>query len=245
MSHLNKLLQTALIIGFSAITSSAIAKGGDGAMQIGLSAGIINTEQEHMNTLISRANTRVGGITTGALNTAYEGALHFGYRFSGSIITMMLRPSFFYQTSNGIGAGNDYKYSVTGFTVFPTLRIYPLENEFMKFFMQFGIGYGRGSSSIQEGDAKIDFAGDAFGTTMGLGAEFCYANTHCLVLEGNYRYLAMERNIATSASGTFDNAGANPSLTQAEIHREVEMDNTDFRTRMSGLQFMTGYTLYF
>lgn len=236
----------AIILSFSTlIASPAFAVGGGGGnFQLGLSAGTINADQEHMNTLISRANTREGGISTGSLNNAYEAAGTFGYRFNGSIIALLFRPSFFYQKSEGTGSSGNFNYSNIGFTIFPIGRIYPLENEFMKFFMQFGLGYGRSNGSIEEGSAKAEFVGDAFGTVFGLGSEFCYAGTHCLVVEGNYRYLTIERNIATSVTGTFSSTSP-ASLSQAEIHKEIEMDSTDLHVKMSGLQFLLGYSFYF
>ncbi len=224
-------------------SGNANAKGGAGGHSIGLVAGTISTEQEHMNTLISRANTREGGISTGSLNSAYEVGAFYGYRFDGSIIAMQLRPTFFYQAEDGAGASGKFEYSVVGFTFFPTLRIYPLENEFMKFYMQFGLGYGRANSQVKEGDNDVKFAGGAFGTTTGLGAEFCFSPSHCLSVEGNFRYLVVERNIASSVSGDFTTS-AN-SISQAEKDKEVEFDGSDLATRMSGLQFLLGYTFYF
>ena len=47
-----------------------------------------------------------------------------------------LRFSAEYQKEDGTGSDGTYSYSVTGWTVFPMLRLYPLENEFMKFYMQ-------------------------------------------------------------------------------------------------------------
>lgn len=218
--------------------------GGSGTM-LGILAGITTTEQEHMNALITRANQREGGISTSSMNTAYEIAGQIGYRFSGSIYAALFRPSFLYQASKGTGASGDFNYSVTGFTVFPILRIYPLENDFMKFFMQVGLGYGRASSTIEEGSAKVDFAGDAFGTTMGMGAEFCIVASHCISAEGNYRYLKIERNLASSVSGTFSRDATSPSISQPAVNKEVEIDDADLAVRMSGLQFLLGYTYRF
>ncbi len=222
---------------------NAEAKGGGGGHSLGVVAGSISTEQEHINTLISRANTREGGISTGALNSAYEVGAFYGYRFDGSMIAFQLRPTFFYQSEDGAGASGKFEYSVIGFTFFPSLRLYPLENEFMKFFMQFGLGYGRANSQIKEGPNDVKFAGGAFGTLMGMGAEFCFSPSHCLSVEGNVRYLVIERNIASSVSGDFTTS-AN-SVSQAEQKKEVEFDGSDLATRMSGIQFLLGYTFYF
>ncbi|MEK7358481.1 MAG: hypothetical protein AAB250_18700 [Bdellovibrionota bacterium] len=236
-----KLLGTFAIALSVLFGSQAFAKGGGGGHQFGFQLGLTSTSQEHMNTLISRANTRVGGISTSAMNSAYEFGGHYGYRFDGSVIALLFRPTFFYQKTDGSGTGGSFNYGVTGFTFFPILRIIPLENDWLKFFMQVGVGYGRANGSIEEATAKVEFEGDAFGSQAGLGAEFCYTANHCGTIEGNYRYLTMSRTTATSASGTF----AADSLSQATAGQEVEMDATDLAMRMSGLQFLIGYTYNF
>lgn len=218
---------------------------GGGSHSIGFTAGLINANQDNMNTLISRANTREGGISTSQMNQAYEAGLFYGYRFSGTPFGLQLRPSFFYQVSKGTGASGNHNYSLTGFTFFPIGRLYPLENEFMKVYLQFGLGYGRLNGSIEEGTAKVDFAGGAYGTLLGLGSEFCFSPSHCMVAEGSFRYLTMERNISSSSTGTFSSDTARPSLSQSAQNREVELDSDDFATKMSGLMFMAGYAFYF
>lgn len=223
-------------------SSRAFAKGGGGGgHMLGIQLGTVSTGQEHMNALISRANTRAGGISTSSMNSAYEGSVQYGYRFSGTIFSLLLRPSYFYQVSKGAGGGADYNYSVTGFNIFPMFRLYPLENEFMRFFMQLGLGYGRANGVVEEAGAKAEFVGDAFGTVIGLGTEFCFTPNYCATLEGNYRYMKMARNIASDVSGTFDT----DSLSQATKNQEIEIDNTDFATSMSGLQFLAGFTILF
>lgn len=233
------LVALALLTLFAWTPAARAQKGG--GHSLGINLALANAEQEHMNTLIQRANTREGGITTSALNQAYEASVHYGYRFSGSMIAILFRPSFVYQRSTGSGASGGFNYGVTGFTFFPMMRLYPLENNFMKFFMQFGLGYGRANSTIEEASAKVEMAGDAFGTLLGMGTEFCFKDTHCAIVEANYRYLLMERNIATSSQGTFTPG----SLTRSGKDQEVEMDDTDLAVRMSGLQFMLGYAFRF
>jgi hypothetical protein len=215
--------------------------GGGGSVQLGIGGGLTSSTQDHMNTLISRANTRIGGITTGSMNSAYEFVTQIGYRYSGSMIALMFRPSYFYQVAKGSGSGGSYNYGVQGYTLFPMLRLYPLENDFMKFYMHFGLGFGQANGSIEEATAKAEFSGNAFGTILGLGSEFCFlGGAHCAFVEGNYRYLTMERNIGTSYTGTF----ASNSITGSK-GGEIEMDNADFQTRMGGVQFLLGYAFYF
>ncbi|MES2964370.1 MAG: hypothetical protein V4760_10795 [Bdellovibrionota bacterium] len=235
-------LQVFAVLAITLLTVSlANAKGAGGGSQIGVQLGVTAASQEHINTLISRANTRVGGISTGAMNSAYEFSANYGYRFDGSVIALLFRPSFFYQKTSGSGGGSSYNYGVTGFTIFPILRIIPLENDWLKFFMQVGVGYGRINGSVEEGTAKVDFEGAAFGSQAGLGAEFCYTANHCGTIEGNYRYLNMDRNTVTSSTGTF----ATGSLSQYGSGQEIEMDATDLAVRLSGLQFLVGYTYNF
>lgn len=243
----------AIIMCLNATAKAARSGGGfslgGGEMQFGILGGVTNASQDQMNTLITRANARTseGPISTPAMNSAYELALQLGYRFSGTMFVGILRPSYFYQKANGsssIGAG-DYNYGVTGFTLFPILRMIPLENEFLKFFFQFGLGYGRAETSIQEGANNLSATGDAFGTTLGLGTEFCITASQCVSVEANYRYLFMERNIASSASGSTWGGSAGNSLSRHSQNQEVELDNDDLAIKMGGLQFLAGYVIHF
>ena len=245
MFRIGTLAALGALLGAMTLTTApaqAARGGGGGTFILGLGGGVVSNTQEHMNTLITRANTRANGITSGQLNQSYEGAVQIGYRFSGSMIAALLRPSLTYQSATGgNAAGQPYNYKVMGMTLFPMLRLYPLENDLMRFFMQFGIGYGRTSGTIEEADAKVEFSGGAYGTVAGLGAEFCYEGTHCFTLEGNYRYMTVERNISDSTTGTF----ASGSVSQVAQNQEVEMDGTDLATRLGGTQFLLGYSFYF
>jgi hypothetical protein len=235
-----------MMTGFAVTPSAHAARGGGGGsgeMQFGIVAGLSQTAQDGMNLLATRANSRagVGPVSTPALNSAYEFGIQYGYRFSGSMFSLLFRPTYFMETSTGSGTGGSYNYGVTGITFFPILRLVPLENDFMKFFLNMGLGYGQANSKIEEGSAQVSATGSAFGTLVGLGAEFCMTPVHCLSLEGNYRYLVMERNIASDATGTF----ASNSISQATTNREVELDGDDLKIRMGGLQFLAGYIIHF
>jgi hypothetical protein len=233
------------VLAFVPQASAARGGGSGGGMEIGFGGGIISSNQDQMNTLITRANSRAGGISTPAMNSAYEVSTHFGYRFSGTMFAVLLRPTYFYQNSTGSGNSGSFNYSLQGFTVFPILRVIPLENDIMKFFLQIGLGYGRATGKIEEAGASAEFVGDSFGTQAGMGAEFCFTGAHCVSIEGNYRYLNNTRNIATSASGTWDSSATNPSLSQAAPNREMELDNDDLQTKMGGLQFLVNYAMHF
>lgn len=222
--------------------------GGSSGFQFGVLGGVTNTSQDQLNDLQSRANTRAGGISTPSLNSAYEGALQMGYRFSGSIFAILFRPSYFYQVASGGNAGGSYNYSVTGFSAFPIVRLYPLENEFMHFFMQFGLGYGNATTKISElsttagQQAEVTASGGSFGTLVGMGTEFCFSSAHCLSLEANYRYLYHNRNVVSDNNGYAFNSN---SLSQYGKNQELELDNDDVAIRMGGLQFLFGYAMYF
>ena len=237
---LTKALLAAFVL-LSTLNAHAAPGGAGGGHSIGVGLGLSNADQEHMNTLITRANTREGGISVSDLDSGYEGFVFYQYRFSGTMFALQLRPSFFYQNESGNGTSGKFEYGLTGFTFFPIFRLYPLESDFIKFYMQLGLGYGRADSEIQEGTASVKAVGGAFGSITGLGAEFAFSPNHSITFEGNYRYLTMERNIAKSTSGTF----ANNSLSQAEKDRELELDDVDFAIRLSGLQFIFGYTYTF
>lgn len=217
---------------------------GGGETHFGVLLGVTQSAQDNINSLINRANYRAGAgpITTGTLTSGYELAVQFGYRLQGSSYALIIRPSYFTQSSNGSGTDGSYNYGVSGLTLFPILRLTPLENDFMKFFMNIGVGYGTATTKIEEASAKATAVGSAFGSLVGLGAEFCLTASSCFSVEGNYRYLLMERNLIDSTSGTF-NAGS--GIYAPGTNKELELDGFDFQTRMSGLQFLFGYILHY
>jgi hypothetical protein len=220
----------------------AMARGGGGGHSIAGFIGFNSPSQDDMNILVDRSNTRAGGISTKPFGQAYEFEFMYQYRISGTMFAIGFRPSLFTQTSSGSAAGGEkYKYSLSGWTFFPMLKLIPLENDFIKFFMQIGVGYGRLNGTIQEDTAKIEFGGGNFGGLGGLGAEFCFSDSHCVVLEGNLRYLPFERNKATKVSGTF----ASNSLTNAVDAQEVELDGQDLGTTLSGVTANLGYIFTF
>lgn len=224
---------------FLIFSSASVFAKGAGGHSVGGSLIFISPAQDDMDTLIDRANSRAGGISTDHFSQGYEFALNYQYRFGGTIFAMMFRPSYFTQKTEGSGTGGSFDYSLSGWTMFPMLRLYPLENSFIKFFMQMGLGYGQIYGEITEGSAGVKFKSSQFGAMGGLGAEFCFTKEHCLALEGNLRYLPYERNKPTSTSGTpasgsFDGTGS-----------EVEVDGADMFSTMSGVQATLGYQYYF
>lgn len=225
----------ALVLAFSAQNAFAIGGTGGHSMEFGL--GLLTASQDDINSLIKTA--RAAGADTGDMGSAYELFGQYQYRFSGTIFAIAFRPSYVMQSATGSGGGNSYNYKLSGFTFFPMFRLYPLENSFIKFFMQTGLGYGSLSGDINAGGNSIAFNGSAFGAMGGLGVDFCFTPNHCLTIEGNIRYLPMERNVASSASGTV------PGLSQSASGQEVEIGGGDLKTTLSGIQGSLAYTLVF
>ncbi|MEY4615793.1 MAG: hypothetical protein RJB66_753 [Pseudomonadota bacterium] len=225
--------------------SLAEAKGMGGNHSFGTNFSFASPSQDDYDTLISAANTAAGGISTKPMGQGYELNLQYMYRFSSSMFALIFRPSFFSQSSLGKASnGAKYNYELSGWTFFPTFRLIPLENSFLKFYMQIGLGYGRLNGKIREDNSTIEFSGGNFGGSTGIGAEFCFFADHCFNLEGNFRYLPFERNKATSVNAT---AGwGNGSLTGPPADgQEVEMENRDLGTTLSGMLASIGYTFYF
>lgn len=239
----HKLILVILISYF--LTSFAHARGaklGGGVGNIGLGVALVNTSQDDMNRAIDAAaqDSAVLPITTKTMGSAYEIYATYTYRFSSTMFALQLRPSFFTQSSTGTGANGNYDYKLSGFTFFPLIKLIPLENSFIAFFLQGGLGYGRLNGDIKAGSGSVSFSGGNFGAMMGLGADFCFTESHCMTLEGNFRYLPIERNIASSTSGTV------PGLTNLGSKQEVENSSQmDFQTTMSGVLGGISYTYYF
>ena len=208
---------------------------GQGGWSMGVNLGFINADQDDMNKVINAAAATTGASEFG---NAWELNAHISYRMSGSSLALSFRPSYFlYDDEEGTGA----TYSLSGFSLFPMLKWYMLEDQTIKFYSQFGIGYGQINGEIDKGADFVEFSGGNFGYMAGLGAEFCFAGgSSCINVEGNIRFLAVERFEADSGSNTsFD------GITQSQSGREVELNNKDLAASMSGVLAMIGYTLYF
>ena len=238
-----------LILAFFVHTDIAQAArgGGRGASisgdhAISLGASIIGTDQKDLNTAIAAANTSSNGpISSKNLSSAYEFYAQYIFRFSGSIYSFVFRPSYFMQSSTGSGTDGAYDYKLTGYTLFPMLRFYPLENPFMKFFLQVGVGWGQINADITTGTGNtLAFDGSSFGGMAGLGVDFCFTGSQCITIEGNVRYLPIERNVASSAAGTI--VGIDNPMSKGS---EVETQSKDLSTTLSGIQGIIGYTFNF
>ncbi|MDG0815566.1 hypothetical protein [Bdellovibrio svalbardensis] len=213
--------------------------GGDSSLGIGFS--VVTAGQNDLNSAIDAAHYSAGADTKN-LGSAYEFYANWIYRFASSPYAFVLRPSYFTQSSTGSGTGGSFDYKLNGFTVFPIVRMYPLENSFIHFYMQAGVGYGTLNGEITAASDSLKFKGSAFGAMGGIGVDFCFTDAHCLTIEGNVRYLPIERNISDGGNCT---NGSIPGVSQCGGNSEVELSGTDLRTTMSGVQGLIGYTMNF
>jgi len=230
-----KLLIT-LVAFFAALFASnvSLARGGSGGHSLEFAIALANSSQTDIDSWIDS----LGVAGTKNLPSGLEFIFDYQYRFSGTMYSMIFRPTYFTQSASGGSVSS----SLTGFTLFPMLRMVPLENSFMKFFLQVGVGYGTLSGKLSNdnaGTTSAEFSGSAFGGIAGLGADFCFTPNHCLTLEGNFRYLPIPRNVASSASGSLG------GMSQAGSGQELEFNGSDVATTMSGIQGVLGYTLNF
>lgn len=235
------IFTVATIISFSQASFAKRGGGGiSGSSELGIGLSTISSNQKDINAIIDNVNSTQGGVSTKNLTSAYDLFIQYAFRFNGSIFALVFRPSYFTQSANGSGATvGDYEHSLSGYTFFPLLRLYPLENNYIRFFMQAGVGFGYLKGAVKEGASSMNYSGSNFGAQAGLGADFCFTENHCLTLEGNVRYLPIERNVADNVSGSFT------GFTQTEASREVEYDRNDMTTTMSGIQGILAYTYIF
>lgn len=210
-----------------------------GALSAGLGIAITTADQTGIDSLIQAAKTATNSsASTMGSATEYVGYLTF--RFANDFVALQLRPSLISQSSSGTGTDGAHSYKLNGLAVFPIMRIIPLSNEFIDFYLQGGLGYGKVDGTIENGATNAKFSGSGFGTQIGLGAEFCFVPDHCFNVEGNYRYLPISRNIVTSGTGT--PAG----LSQPIADRELEdASGMDVATTLSGVSGMLSYTYNF
>lgn len=221
----------------------ALSTSAHAGWSMGGTFGIVSSDQDDINKLVSRANARnTGGISTSELGNAYEVSAYLAYRFDGTMAAVLFRPSYFFQSEDGTGDDGSYEYGLSAFTFVPTLRFYMLENKMVKFFGQMGIGIGFMNGEIKEGARSVEFSGTDFGYLAGVGAEFCIIGPqHCFSLEGNLRLMGIDRLEVDSSSGAAD-----PGTNSYEIDgKELELDSTDLSASLSGIQGFIGYTYYF
>ena len=224
---------------------AAKKKGGKGAfaggsLSVGLGLAVATADQDGLNQLVQAAKV-ARSSTAGTLSSATEYMAHVTFRFSNNLVALQIRPSYFLQDSSGNGSDGSYEYSLSGTSIFPLIRIIPLSNDLIDFYMQFGLGYGNLNGKIRNGARSLEFKGGNFGTQFGLGADFCFLPDHCFGIEGNYRYLPIPRNIVTSSSGAVPEG-----VSQNTADRELEDASfNDVATKLSGISGVLMYTFNF
>jgi hypothetical protein len=200
-----------------------------GASSLGIAFSTVSASQDDLN--------GVAGLNSGKdMSSAIEVAATWIYRYDRTSYAFVLRPSYFMQSTDS----GTTEIKLTGFTLFPMFRMYPLENTFIKFFLQGGLGYGSLKGAMDIASTTVDFEGSAFGAVGGLGVDFCFTDAHCLTIEGNIRYLPIERNKVTGG-----NCSTMTGTTQCTTGNELEVNNKDLQTTMSGIQGLIGYTMNF
>lgn len=233
---------------FSIQDANAAGRGGGGGrglsgdMFLGIGISTVSSGQNDLNGAIDDAAVSASANTKN-LGSAWDIYANWGVRFSGTSYAFIFRPSYFMQKTEGTGTGGNYDYNLTGYTVFPIFRVYPLENAFIKFYMQGGLGYGSLNGEITAGSKNLQFNGSAFGALGGIGVDFCFTDAHCLSIEGNLRYMPIERNVTTG--GNCAAGGDIPGISQCGGSSEVERGGADLKTSMSGVQGLIGYTMNF
>ena len=211
-----------------------------GNMALGIGFSTVSASQDDLNSAIDAAHSADSSVSTKSLGSAYEFFVNWIYHLDNSTYAFVFRPSYFMQSATGSGNAGSYDYKLTGYTVFPMMRIYPLENNFIHFFMQGGLGYGSLGGDIQAGASSLTFSGSAFGAIGGIGVDFCFTEVHCLTIEGNMRYLPIARNLSTGGTCT-----SIPGISQCGNSSEVEHNSSDLSTTMSGIQGVVAYTMNF
>ncbi len=239
------LMATTLLV-FSDDAQAALRKKGTkgvfggGSFSMGLGLSLSTADQTGMNNLIDASKTAVASsVSKMSAATEYLGFVTF--RFANGYTAIQLRPTLFNQSESGSGTDGSHSYSLSGYTIFPLARIIALSNDFIDFYVQGGLGYGKLEGEIKNSARRASFSGSAFGVQAGLGAEFCFVAEHCFAVEGNYRYLPIDRNIVDSSSG-----GLPYGTTQTTVSSELEDANgKDVATTLSGLSGTISYVFNF
>jgi hypothetical protein len=234
-----------MVVIFSTTDAQARRGGGasfSGDSSIGVGISLMTANQKDLNSIIDATATNYPG-TYGvkSIGSGLEIHAQYTFKFSNSMFGLVFRPSYFTQSTDGNCGTGSCSYKLTGLTFFPILRLTPLENDFIKFFMQGGLGYGKLDANISERSASASISGSAFGAMAGLGVDFCFYASHCLTVEGNLRYLPIERNTASGVGGTFSGNG----FSQIANGREAEYNGSDLTTTLSGIQGVLAYTMNF
>lgn len=232
MLRLFTLSSVFIVTLMSLIADPAFARrrslGGDHA----IGGGIIlaGPSQNDVNSWVSSH----GLAGTKELGAGYELFFNYEFRFSSTMFALHFRPSYLTQSASGAGIES----SVTAITFFPMLRLYPLENDYIKFFFQTGIGVAKMDLKLSNSGngGSGSYSATEFGAMAGLGASFCITESSCIGVEGNMRYLPMNR-----ITGSGSPLGGNITQTEGEL----EQNNRDLAVTLSGIQGAITYQMNF
>ncbi len=197
-----------------------------------IGAGIILTgpTQEDVNSWVS-SHALAG---TKELGSGYEVFINYEFRFTSTMFALHFRPSYLTQKASGAGIDS----ALSAMTLFPMLRLYPLENDYIKFYFQTGIGVAKMDLKLSNAATlgSGTYTATEFGAMAGLGASFCITSSSCIGVEGNFRYLPMNR---VTGSGTA--LGGNIS----QFNGELEQNSEDLAVTLSGIQGALTYQYAF
>ncbi len=228
---MRRVLFILVLSSFMSMQASAIEFG------FGILGGVTSAEQKDLNILIDLANTRAGGISTKNLDSAWEGGLYLQWK--SDFLAFQIRPTMFFQTEEGSASSGssypgDYEYSMSGQTIGGLFKLYPLENANMRFFFQTGVMWGMLETEIKEGSYSSVSDGSALGYQFGAGFDLFY-ESHVFSFEVGWRFFEVERNIVSSTSGAAE------EITQTSKDDELEYNNKDLGTCMTGTQLFVSY----
>lgn len=229
------LIFFATILAFIIMASNPAmaARGGmSGSHQFGGGVAMISPAQDDLNSWISG----LGVVGTKEMGAGYEVFFNYEYRFDRTMYALHFRPSYVMQSASGGGVES----KMTAFTFFPMLRLYPLENDFIRFFFQVGLGYGSMNLALKNNTGgNGNYSGGNFGALGGLGAYFCITDSSCIVAEGSFRYLPMQR-LTGSGNGL---TGGSSRITQE--NGELEVNGMDVASTLSGVVGSLAYQYNF
>lgn len=213
-------------LSISLISFSAFAASGSGNHSLEFGVGIATASQDDIN---SWATANSGQ----QMSSGTEFSFSYSYRWSSSMFALVFRPSYFTQQNTGTASA-----SLNATTFMPMVRLYPLENNFIRFFLQIGMGGTWTTGRIAVGAGSASFAGGAFGSQAGLGADFCFTSTHCMTVEGNFRYMPIPRSVITASSGALGAGGMTAT-------NELEKNSVDAQNSLTGILGLIQYTIKF
>lgn len=216
------------LVSFVLLSSSEVQAKGKGGYMFGGGILFVSADQKDLNGFIDDQAI----VGTKNLGSAYEVYGEFEFRFNNSVFALGFRPSYFMQSASGGGV----EAKLTGLTFFPIFRVYPLENNYIKFFFQVGTGYGNVTVNLSNPAGSGTYDGSTFGALAGIGAAFCITPSSCINVEGNARYLPILP--VTGSGNTLASTGY-------QTNGELERNDSDVLVTLGGFQAAIGYQFRF